>query len=232
VPVERAVQRPIEGYEGPRSRILVVDDQEENRELLRQMLAPLGFDVALAGEGQEAVELARQVRPDLVLMDLRMPVMNGFDAAAAIRGLPGQEAVPIVAASASSADLARAEADPQTFVQGLRKPFQTGDLLDAIARILGLAWRYAKEEEHVAAEREAELPFVLPPQPTLEELLGLVRLGKLVRVEQIAADLERRDERLRPFARRLLELARGFDEERLVTLLQDCLETAQDAVSH
>ena len=232
-PVERVALSPIMGYEGPRRRILVADDQEENRELLRQMLEPLGFDVALAGDGQQALDLARHARPDLVLMDLRMPVMNGFDAAAAIRRLPGLEAVPIIAASASSADLARAESDPGTFARSLRKPFQTEDLLEAIARMLGLTWRYAKEEEGLAREDEpASAAFVLPPQQTLEELLGLVRLGKLVRVEQIAADLERRDARLRPFARRLLELAHGFDEERLVALLQDCLETGQDAVSH
>jgi signal transduction histidine kinase/DNA-binding response OmpR family regulator len=229
--VERAALSPIKGYEGPRRRILVADDQEENRELLQQMLAPLGFDVALAGDGQEALDLARHTRPDLVLMDLRMPAMNGFDAAAAIRSLAGLEAVPIIAASASSADLARAEADPGTFARSLRKPFQTEDLLEAIARMLGLTWRYA--EEGVAhGDEPASAAFVLPPPETLEELLGLVRLGKLVRVEQIAADLERRDARLRPFARRLLELARGFDEERLVALLQDCLETGQDAVSH
>jgi hypothetical protein len=66
----------------------------------------------------------------------------------------------------------------------------------------------------------------------VEELLGLARLGKLVRVEQIAADLDRRDARLRPFARRVMELAHSFDEEQLIALLQDCLETPQDAVSH
>jgi hypothetical protein len=51
-------------------------------------------------------------------------------------------------------------------------------------------------------------------------------------VAQVAADLEQRDAQLRPFAHRLLELARGFDEDRLVALLQECLETGQDAVSH
>jgi CheY-like chemotaxis protein len=232
-PVERAVPSPIKGYAGPRRRILVADDQEENRELLRQMLEPLGFDVALAADGREALELARNARPDLVLMDLRMPVMNGFDAAAAIRDVAGLEAVPVIAASASSADLARAEADPGTFARSLRKPFQTEDLLEAIARMLGLTWRHAEEEEGGARGDElASAAFVLPPQQTLEELVGLVRLGKLVRVEQIAADLERRDVRLAPFARRLTDLARSFDEERLVALLQDCLETPQDAVSH
>jgi hypothetical protein len=73
---------------------------------------------------------------------------------------------------------------------------------------------------------------VVPARETVEELLQLARLGKLVRVEQIAAELEQRDARLRPFARRVLELAHGFDEDRLVVLLQDCLETPQDAVSH
>ena len=232
-PVERAPLSPIQGYEGARRRILVADDQEENRELLRQMLEPLGFDVALAGDGRQAVDLARHVRPDLVLMDLRMPLMNGLDAAAAIRALPGLDTVPIIAASASSADLARAEADPATFARSLHKPFQSEDLLDAIARMLGLSWRYAKEQEGAAAAGAAVAgPFALPSQQTLQDLLDLVRLGKLVRVEQIAGDLERRDARLRPFVQRVLDLARAFEEERLAALLQECLETPQDAVSH
>jgi signal transduction histidine kinase/CheY-like chemotaxis protein len=232
-PMEPAVRRPIAGYEGPRRCILVADDQDENRELLRQMLEPLGFDVALAGDGQEAADLARHCRPDLVLMDLRMPAMNGFDAAAAIRRLPGLGSVPIVAASASSADLARAEADPDTFARCLRKPFQTEDLLEIIARVLGLSWRYMQPEGGGTREDQpAVAALVLPSQEALEELLELARLGKLVRVAQIAADLEQRDAQLRPFARRLLDLARGFDEDRLVALLQECLETGQDAVSH
>jgi CheY-like chemotaxis protein len=208
--------------------VLVADDQEENRELLRQMLEPLGFDVALAGDGQEAIEVAGARRPDIVLMDLRMPVVNGFDAAYAVRASADRSPVPVVAASASTADLARAEADPQTFVQCLRKPFQTEELLDAIARVLGLTWRY--RETPVAPE--AGEPAALPPPEVLEELLELARLGKLVRVEQIALELERSDARHRQFARRLYELARGFEEEQLVALLQDCLEAPQHAVSH
>jgi signal transduction histidine kinase/DNA-binding response OmpR family regulator len=232
-PTQPTVRRPVAGYEGPRRRILVADDQAENRQLLRQMLEPLGFDVALARHGQEATDLARHGHPDLVLMDLRMPVVNGFDAAAAIRRVPGLETVPIVGASASSADLARAEADADTFVGCLHKPFQTGDLLEVIARVLGLTWRYEQSESvGTADERPAPGSFVVPARETVEELLQLARLGKLVRVEQIAAELEQRDARLRPFARRVLELAHGFDEDRLVVLLQDCLETPQDAVSH
>ncbi len=228
-------RRHVVGYEGTRRTILVTDDQEENRQLLRRMLEPLGFDVALAGGGLEAVAASRQRRPDLVVMDLRMPQMNGFDAARTIRQSPGLESVPLVAASASSADLEHAEAEPSTFVACLRKPFQTTDLIDAIQRILGLKWRYVEtarvEDGGVAAAEQdrPDVPLVPPPQAVLEELLELARLGKLVRVEQMALELEQHPS-LRPFARRLYGLARCLDEERVVTLLEGCLGAQRDAV--
>jgi len=222
--------RPVVGYQGPRRCILVADDQEENRRLLRQMLAPYGFEVAAAADGQEALAVARERRPDLIVMDLRMPGMNGFDAAAAIRALPGMQGVSLVAASASTADLARAEADPDTFAVCLRKPFQTTDLLDAIERVLGLVWRYG-EGDTAVEDADPGQQAVAPPAPVLENLLELARLGKLVRVEQIAQELERGEPRYGPFARRLYGLARRFDEDRLVALLQESLEARHDAVS-
>ncbi len=229
-PMPAPEQRPVVGYQGPRRNILVADDQEENRQLLRQMLAPFGFEVALAADGQEAVDAARVQPPDLVVLDLRMPGMNGFDAAAAIRRVPGLARVPLVAASASTADLARAEADPATFAVCLRKPFQTADLLDAIERMLGLSWRYG-EADSAEPEEGREGPMLAPPAPVLENLLDLARLGKLVRVEQVALELEQGDPRYGPFARRLYGLARRFEEERLVGLLQEALEAHPHAVS-
>ena len=222
--------RPVLGYQGPRRCILVADDQEENRRLLRQMLAPYGFDVIAAGDGHEALAMARERRPDLIVMDLRMPGMNGFDAAAAIRALPGMQGVSLVAASASSADLARAQADPQTFAVCLRKPFQTTDLLDAIERMLGLVWRYG-EPDTAVEDADLGTQTVMPPPPVLDNLLELARLGKLVRVEQIALELERDDPRYGPFARHIYGLARRFDEDRLVALLQESLEARHDALS-
>jgi signal transduction histidine kinase/DNA-binding NarL/FixJ family response regulator len=223
-------QRPVVGYQGPRRSILVVDDQEENRRLLRQMLAPYGFDVLAAGAGAEALDLARERRPDLIVMDLRMPGMNGFDAAAAIRALPGLQGVPLIAASASIVDLERAQSDPRTFAVCLRKPFQATDLLDAIERVLGLVWRYGDRDSAVE-EVEASGATLAPSPRVLDNLLELARLGKLVRVEQIALELEASDPRYGPFARRVHSLARRFDEERLIAMLEESLEVRHDAVS-
>ncbi|MCP4359448.1 MAG: response regulator [Chloroflexi bacterium] len=72
-------------YEGQRRHTLVVDDHAENRLVLLDLLEPLGFEIRLAENGQEAVEQVPQFKPDLILMDLVMPVMIGFEAAAAIR---------------------------------------------------------------------------------------------------------------------------------------------------
>lgn len=82
--------------------ILVAEDDDDNRDILRTLLAMRGFDVLEAANGQQAVELALTARPDLILMDLRMPVMNGLAAARAIRQRPEPHVrtVPIVALSA------------------------------------------------------------------------------------------------------------------------------------
>jgi CheY-like chemotaxis protein len=196
------------------------------------LLEPLGFEVMLANSGKEAVSSAGAHRPDLIVMDLRMAGMDGMEAARAIRSTPGLEDVFIVAASASSADLARAEADPGTFVACLRKPFQSRDLLDAIQGPLALKWRCANAVV-VVGDHDGEAPadVVVPARDALEELLDLARMGKLVRVEQIALELEQRDPRYAPFGRHLYTLARGFHEERLVAILEDCLEASRDDVA-
>ncbi|HKB81636.1 MAG TPA: transporter substrate-binding domain-containing protein [Burkholderiales bacterium] len=222
---------PVIGYWGPRRSILVVDDQEENRRLLQQLLERLGFDVMLAGSGKEAVASALTDRPDLIVMDLRMPGMDGIEAAHAILGTRGLENIFIVAASASSADLERAEADPRTFVTCLRKPFQTRDLLDAIQRPLDLIWRYADAEAAADnATAHAQAHVIAPPRAALEELLELARMGKLVRVEQIALELDKASPSYSPFSRRLYALARGFEEERLVAMLEDCIGATRDDI--
>jgi signal transduction histidine kinase/DNA-binding response OmpR family regulator len=226
-PVPR--DRQILGYSGQRRTILVVDDHEENRELLRQMLEPVGFHVTLAAGGEEAVAAARMDGADLIVMDLRMPGVNGFDAAARVGALPGLDGLPIIAASASSADLERAQADP-SFALCLRKPFQAGELLEAIEHLLGLSWHYGEAGAPQAESEVAQAALRAPPAAVLEELLDLARRGKLLRVEQRAVELQRDDPACAHFAQRVHGLARRFEEEQLIALLRRCLEAQPDAV--
>ncbi|ACY14719.1 response regulator [Haliangium ochraceum] len=134
--------RIIEGYEGARRTLLVVDDKAENRNLLIHLLEPLGFELVLAKDGHEALELLPSVKPDLVLMDLVMPVLDGFEATRRLRARTAEGRTPVIAMSASSFDpdhsLSR-EAGCDGF---LAKPFDREALLAMLAEHLVLTWRY------------------------------------------------------------------------------------------
>jgi len=96
--------RPI-GYEGEIKKILIVDDRKENREVLLDLLHPLGFDVLLCENGYEALNKVNTWRPHLIFMDLRMPNMNGLETTRLLRKSPAVPHVKIVAISASAFDI-------------------------------------------------------------------------------------------------------------------------------
>jgi two-component system cell cycle response regulator DivK len=81
-------------------RLLIVDDNEQNRDLLSRRLQRRGFDVLLANDGQAGVEMARAEKPDLILMDMNMPEMDGWEATRMIKATPDAAAVPVIALTA------------------------------------------------------------------------------------------------------------------------------------
>lgn len=130
--------------EAPR-RILVVDDHQENRSLLARMLSGIGFQVWEAGDGAEAVRLFEEWSPDLVLMDMRMPVMDGFEATGRIKAMPRGGETPVVAVSASVFEEDRAAVLGAGCDGFLRKPVREDQILDAVREHLGVRYEYEKE---------------------------------------------------------------------------------------
>src|SRR4029450_13206361 len=100
-------EHPIVGYEGPRRTILVVDDRLDNGAILVELLTPLDFRVLEAADGRAALDVAQVRRPDVILMDLLMPDMNGIEATRALRQLEDMRGVVIIATSASVFDTDR-----------------------------------------------------------------------------------------------------------------------------
>jgi CheY-like chemotaxis protein len=115
--------------------ILVVDDNAEYRELLAWILDRYGFETISAKSGREAVELAVKCRPALVLMDLNMPGMDGYEAARAIHADPHTRGIPIVAVSADCADFERS-ASKAGFIAVLEKPWKPEALLEIVTNVL------------------------------------------------------------------------------------------------
>ncbi|MBN1511943.1 MAG: PocR ligand-binding domain-containing protein [Phycisphaerae bacterium] len=142
VPTRRVIG--LASGEAPR-RILVVDDHQENRSLLARMLSGIGFQVREAGDGAEAVRLFEEWVPDLVLMDMRMPVMDGFEATGRIKAMPRGGETPVVAVSASVFEEDRAAVLGAGCDGFLRKPVREDQILDAVREHLGVRYEYEKE---------------------------------------------------------------------------------------
>jgi len=105
-----------------RLTVMIVDDNEDIREMLRQMVENLGYHVVEAENGQEAIEVARHRCPNLILMDLNMPVMDGFTATRQLRQMVHVCSVPIVAVSANRREQSQADALAAGCNEYLTKP--------------------------------------------------------------------------------------------------------------
>jgi len=130
------------GYEGEVRSVLVADDVELNRTLLRSILAPLGFEVHEASDGQEACDTASRIEPHLILIDSVMPVRDGVDAIARMRAMPALKATPIISISASAMATDRDRCLAAGANAFLPKPIHIPSLLEAIRDAVGLEWTY------------------------------------------------------------------------------------------
>jgi signal transduction histidine kinase/DNA-binding NarL/FixJ family response regulator len=146
----------ITGYGGRRRRVLVADDKDDNRAILCHLLASIGIDVLEAENGRDALELARRERPDAVMMDLVMPVMDGFEAIRELRADPALAQLRIIALSASAFDSTRAQSVAAGCDAFLTKPVRFDEALQVLGRELDLQWIYGP----------AGAPAAVSPGPT------------------------------------------------------------------
>lgn len=149
-------------------RVLVVDDKADNRELVCQMLGSVGFAVQSANDGKEAIDVFGQWQPQFIWMDMRMPVMDGYEATRRIRALPGGTEVSIVALTASAFEedrLAIMEAGCDALI---KKPVQEEQLFDLMGALLGVRYRFAQEPAATLAPSELDLSML--PMEWLAEL--------------------------------------------------------------
>jgi two-component system, cell cycle response regulator DivK len=117
-------------------RIMVVEDYDDTRLLLKQGLEMLGYSVLEASNGQEAVDIAERERPDLILMDLDLPILDGIAATQHIRQQQHMESVPIVAVTAYPLSYSRVKAFAKGCNEYMPKPIDMSDLARVVARYL------------------------------------------------------------------------------------------------
>jgi CheY-like chemotaxis protein len=149
-------------------RILVAEDKPDNQRLISELLERVGFEVRIAQNGEQAVEMFQSWHPDFIWMDMRMPVMSGYEAAKTIRGLPGGQDIPIVALTASAFEEDRANILEAGCNDWLRKPVDADRIFEMMAQYLKLTYVYAKEVTE--SVKESGMENVIEGETLLSDL--------------------------------------------------------------
>lgn len=191
-------------------RILVVDDQADNRHLLSELLNKVGFEVVVACDGHEAVSAFQRQAPDAIVMDLRMPGMDGAEATRLIRAHSGGNRVKILGLSASVIQELR---DPMAGVDAfMGKPFRDDEFLETLRRLLDLRFDYRETD----AQPPTEKKNVQVPAAFIQPLRHAVTAADLDAVLGLLAKMHEIDPAV---AKELSALANRFDWDALAALL-------------
>ncbi len=225
--------RTIRGFTGAPRHVLIVDDNADNIGVLREMLAPLGFAITEAVGGREALTKAIACRPDLMLMDLKMPEMDGFEATRRVRHIPAlKDVMVVIAISASMDEQTRQNSVAAGCDAFIAKPVQITSLLEIIGERLALQWVYEPstklrtgEVQRPPEQAREHAAFVLPPTPELHTLLDVVNRGMILEIRQWLARIEHLDAKYLPLTTKIRQLSKRFDFKAIRELLENFLRS-------
>jgi signal transduction histidine kinase/DNA-binding NarL/FixJ family response regulator len=220
-------QGTITGYQGHPRKILIVDDRWENRAVLQHLLEPVGFIIVEASDGQEGLAQAAATDIDLVITDLAMPVMDGFEMLKQLRQNPAHQDLPIIVSSASVFEIDQDKsiaAGGNTF---LAKPVQADVLLQQLQEHLQIEWIYEAVDYTQSVGDMALSDEIIPPAAAvLLSWAALIEEGDLFQVQEEAQQLTQAQPQHTAFANRIIQLAEGFQAKKLTTFIQQYLNVA------
>lgn len=206
-------------------RVLVADDRETNRNILEQLLEDAGFEVELADDGDTAIDAMRRTRFDIVLMDVRMPRLNGIEAVKQVRADDALKDLPVVAVTASVFPEFRDKAIEAGFSEFLPKPFRAAELVHVMQGLLDLEWvpiesggdslatSASIDEEPESGE---SIDYRLPA-PLMERFQSALKIKNLSALNALAKELET-SPATDALGKEISRLARSFDFQGLAAL--------------
>lgn len=212
-------EEDIIGYQGKCQKILIVDDQPEHRQLVTSILQPFGFSMIEACSGEECLNQVQKNRPDLILMDLSMPGLDGAETALQLR--QNLFSMPIVVLSANAYPSNRLNAINAGCNDFLSKPIQVRELLCKLKLHLALDWCYQEVESEQLGSNQP------PSFETIQELNGYVLIGDLLGLNQYLSELIQLHPEYTHFGQEIMKLAGEF---RLIEI-KKLLHTASEELA-
>jgi PAS domain S-box-containing protein len=207
------------GIKDRQPKIVVIDDKWANRSVISNLLSPIGFEVSEANDGQLGWEKILEVQPDLIVTDLLMPEVDGFELIKRVRESENFKDLIIIVCSASvfETDQYRSlEAGANAFIA---KPVQATELLQKLQQYLELEWVYEANEAPLAIGSDTN-ELISPPAASMEILYELAMKGNFREIVNQAVLLEQIDPKYIPFAKRLHQMAKDFQDEEILRFIQ------------
>jgi PAS domain S-box-containing protein len=213
----------------PAYRLLIAEDSETNRELLSKLLAPIGFEVRSAGNGLQAMATWERWKPHLIWMDMRMPVMDGYEATRRIKASSGGKATIVIALTASAFEEDREKILATGCDDFMRKPFREQEMFELLAKHLGVRYVYEEVAPPVLSEafdhparREDDAQLVEGLAALSGEWVdSLQRAAILGDLRQMLQLLEQIRDRNPDLAEALAALSHEFEHERILMLIEE-----------
>jgi CheY-like chemotaxis protein len=219
------MQMPI-GYKGPRRKILVVDNESVDRELLINILEPLGFEVQEAASGAECLQLYPQFQPEIIFMDLAMPEMDGWETIHLIRNIHRHDVlIGIISANAFDKNLENSSGvSDKDFIF---KPLNLLELINWIGDRLNLEWiKSEQEQESEIVVSSSTDDYPLPSKDVLNELLEMIDMGYVVGVRKLITELDMKDVDYQQFITDIHRMTDNFELESMKTFIEEKLTDA------
>lgn len=214
----------IQGVKGKLPQVLLVDDKWENCAFIVNLLQPIGIQIETASNGQEALDKIDKLLPDLIITDLIMPVMDGFELIKKIRANSQLAHAKIIISSASISDLDQSQTRSVGGDDFLSKPVQANELFEKLQKFLNLEWVYA---ENLTQEIKPETPntpkieIVSPSAHALDELWDLAQRGHLKGIIKKAQQLTEENSQYAEFSKIIHQMAKSFEEKNLVEFIKN-----------
>ena len=229
------------GFTGNKRKILVVDDNKVNRTILKHLLSPLGFEIQEAIDGVDCLEKAVKFQPDAILLDLIMPVMDGFEVTRRLRQIPELKNVVLLVLSGSVFHSTHQKSILAGCDNFITKPIQASQILEMLQIHLQLDWIYADISSKPQPENTTDSLSVdcndndkasqAPPgeiiSPSQEEIANLLKLAAIGDIEGLVDEintLETNNNNLSPFFAQLRHLIKGFQMKKIREFLKQHLQ--------
>ncbi|MEH2436123.1 MAG: CHASE2 domain-containing protein [Nostoc sp.] len=232
-----STHQKIVGIRGTAPQILIVDDDRNHRSMLTSLLQEIGCRTLEANDGKHGLQMVTEHQPDVIVLDLAMPNMDGFELMVHLQENPQTRIIPIIVSSASVFEENRQHSLQVGATAFLPKPLQIDELFNALhsafeavakRSLLEFDWIYAQSKPQQLSTKNEQIDnseLILPSQDILQQLYHLAMMGDIPAIEGIIGELMKQDSQLTAFATELSKLTANFQTAKIRKFLKSFVAT-------